>query len=248
MKLTSNLMIAVLLFLTNTVSLGINKPDSTITSANDNVDPKIVLEKYLDAIGGRGALAKVEDRTTIMRGTAMGQNLTIIVKQKAPNKMRQEMKVAGMDQITIFDGEKGIMKAGPQNIEITDKELEQLKIESYFELLLDPESYGITISYEGVEKENNKELDKIKFTLPSGIRWFSYFDKGTGLKTKEVKELQTKMGLIEQTITYDDYRNVDEIKYPFKIKQSFGPQSIDLTVSSIKINKGISDDTFEIKD
>lgn len=211
-------------------------------------DPKVVLEKYLDAIGGRDALAKVEDRTTIMRGTAMGQTLTIIVKQKAPNKMRQEMKVGGMDQITIFDGKKGMMKAGPQDIEITGKELEQLKIESYFELLLDPESYGITVSYEGVEKENDIELNKIKFTLPSGIRWFSYFDKETGLKIKEVKELQTKMGLIEQTITYDDYRIVDDLKYPFKLKQSFGAQSIALTVSSIKINKGISDDTFEIKD
>jgi len=244
MKLLSNLTLTFLFFTMNITLFAINVPDSTNTSANDNVDPKIVLEKYLDAIGGREALAKVEDRTTIMRGTAMGQNLTIIVKQKAPNKMRQEMKVAGMDQITIFDGERGMMKAGPQNIEVTDKELEQLKIESYFELLLDPQSYGITMAYEGVEKE----LDKIKFTLPSGIRWFSYFDKETGLKTKEVKELQTKMGLIEQTITYEDYRTVDEIKYPFKIKQSFGPQSIDLTVSSIKINKGISDDTFEIKD
>lgn len=248
MKLLSNLTLTFLFFTINITLFAINKPDSTNTLANNNVDPKIVLEKYLDAIGGRDALAKVEDRTTIMRGTAMGQNLTIIVKQKAPNKMRQEMKVAGMDQITIFDGEKGMMKAGPQNIEVTDKELEQLKIESYFELLLDPESYGITIAYEGVEKENDKEFDKIKFTLPSGIRWFSYFDKETGLKTKEIKELQTKMGLIEQTLTYDDYRAVDEIKYPFKINQSFGAQSIDLTVSSIKINKGISDDTFEIKD
>ena len=47
----------------------------------------MILEKYLDAIGGRDALSKVEDRTTIMRGTAMGQSITIIAKQKAPNKM-----------------------------------------------------------------------------------------------------------------------------------------------------------------
>ena len=31
---------------------------------------KDIIEKYLDAIGGRDALSKVEDRTTIMRGTA----------------------------------------------------------------------------------------------------------------------------------------------------------------------------------
>jgi len=94
------------------------KSDSTET-----VDPKVVLEKYLEAIGGRDALSKVADRTTIMRGTAMGQNLTIIVKQKAPNKMRQEVKAGGMDQTIIFDGEKGVMKAATQKVDVTGKEL-----------------------------------------------------------------------------------------------------------------------------
>ncbi len=37
-----------------------------------------VIEKYLEAIGGKDLFAEVEDRTTIMRGTAMGQNLTIL--------------------------------------------------------------------------------------------------------------------------------------------------------------------------
>ena len=57
----------------------------------------------------------------------MGQSLTIIAKQKAPNKMRQEVKAGGMDQTIIFDGEKGVMKAATQTIDITGKELEQLK-------------------------------------------------------------------------------------------------------------------------
>ena len=136
MKMLSNILFAVLLFIFNSSSFAFNKPDSTNNSVKEEIDPKIVLEKYLDAIGGRDALAKVEDRTTIMRGTAMGQNLTIIAKQKAPNKMRQEVKAGGMDQTIIFDGEKGIMKAATQTIDIIGKELEQLKIEASMELML----------------------------------------------------------------------------------------------------------------
>jgi len=213
---------------------------------NETVDPKVVMEKYLDAIGGRDALAKVEDRTTIMRGTAMGQALTIIVKQKAPNKMCQEVKAGGMDQTIIFDGEKGVMKAATKNVDVTGKELEQLKIEATMELLLDIEGNGVKLDFEGTEKINGKDAHKIKMTLPSGIRWFNYFDAESGLKIKEQKEMQTQMGLIEQVVTYDNYTEVEGIKYPFKITQSFGPQSVEMTVSSVKVNKGLADDIFKI--
>jgi outer membrane lipoprotein-sorting protein len=181
-----------------------------------------------------------------MRGTAMGQSLTIIVKQKAPNKMRQEVKAGGMDQTIIFDGEKGVMKAATQNVDVTGKELEQLKTEASMELMLNPESFGIKLSYEGSEKIEGKDVHKIKMTLPSGIRWFTYFDAESGLKIKEQKEMQTQMGLIEQVVVYDNYTEVDGIMYPFKLTQSFGPQSVEMTVSSVKVNKGLSDDIFVI--
>ncbi len=244
MRIVSKLFFVFWLLTINLNVLAISRPDST--ENNDSIDPKVVLEKYLDAIGGRDALAKIEDRTTIMRGTAMGQALTIIVKQKAPNKMRQEVKAGGMDQTIVFDGEKGVMKAATQKVEITGKELEQLKIEASLELLLDPESFGVKLSYEGLEKVGEKDANKIKMTLPSGIRWFAYFDAESGLKVKEQKELQTQMGLIEQVVIYDNYTEVDGIKYPFKLTQSFGPQSVEMTVSSVKINKGLNDDIFVI--
>jgi zinc protease len=235
--------ILIVFFITISVQLNLFAQES---DSNKTVDPNVVLEKYLDAIGGRDALAKVVDRTTIMRGTAMGQTLTIIVKQKAPNKMRQEVKAGGMDQTIIFDGEKGVMKAATQNVEVTGKELEQVKIEATMELLLDLEGNGVKLVFEGTEKINGKDAHKIKMTLPSGIRWFTYFDSESGLKVKEQKEMQTQMGLIEQVVTYDNYTEVEGIKYPFKITQSFGPQSVEMTVSSVKVNKGLSDDIFKI--
>lgn len=207
---------------------------------------KEVIEKYLNSIGGRDALAKVEDRTTIMRGTAMGQSITMIVKQKAPNKFRQEMKAGAMEQVVIFDGEKGSMTAMNQKIEIKDKELESIKIEANMEFLLDPESYGIKLFYEGTEKIDGKDADKIKMVLPSGLRWFAYFDMESGTKLKEEKEMQTQMGLINQTLSFSDYKEVDGVKYPYKIVQSIAGQTIEVTVSSIKVNKGLSDDIFVI--
>jgi outer membrane lipoprotein-sorting protein len=39
---------------------------------------------------------------------------------------------------------------------------------------------------------------------------------------------------------------VEGVKYPFVIKQSIGPQTIEFQVDSIKINTGIPDTKFEL--
>lgn len=217
--------------------------DSTVAV---NVDPNVVIEKYIDAIGGRDAISKVEDRTTIMRGTAMGQNLTITVKQKLPNKMRQDVKAGGMEQVVIFDGEKAVMTAMGQKIPVEDKELDGLKIEADMNFILDLPKFNVKLATEGIEKVNGKDAYKIKLELPSGTKWYSYYDVESGLKVKDLRLIESKMGSGEQITLYDDYKDVDGVKYPFKITQSFGPQSVEMTVSSIKVNKGIPDDIFVI--
>ncbi|MCL6494322.1 MAG: hypothetical protein K6T54_06010 [Ignavibacterium sp.] len=207
---------------------------------------RAIISKYLNAIGGADAIKNIQDKTTIMRGTAMEQTVTIIIKQKLPNKLRQDIKAGGMDQTLIFDGEKAVMKVAGQTIKVEGKQLEQLKLESTMEMLLNPESLGIKLAYDGTEKSGDNLLHKVKFVLPSGLNWVAYFDDKTGYKVKESKEIESQMGLINQLLEYSNYQDVDGIKIPFTLKQSFGPQTIELTVSSIKINKGITDDTFVI--
>ena len=45
---------------------------------------------------------------------------------------------------------------------------------------------------------------------------------------------------------YSDYRTVEGVLFPFKLKQSAGPQSFDIVVSSVEVNKGIEDSVFEL--
>lgn len=222
-------------------------------TAQENADEsrdmaKQIIEKYIEAIGGKDAMSSVKDRTTIMRGNIMGQNVTLMVKQKWPNKLRQEIRAGDMNQVTVFNGEKGVMMAAGQVIEIAGKELDALKIESNMDLLFDPESFGIKMDYEGESVVDGIPVEKVKMTLPSGLRWFQYYDKETGLKLQENKEMQTQMGLIETTTNYSDYKEVDGKLYPYKIKQSMGPQSFEMTVSSIRINTGMDDSIFEVEE
>ncbi|MCU0333309.1 MAG: hypothetical protein MUC75_08150 [Ignavibacteriaceae bacterium] len=205
-----------------------------------------VINKYIYAIGGIDKFKSVMDRTTVMSGTAMGQPIDITIKQKYPDKLFQELRAGEVTQIIYYSGGKGMIVLGNEKTEIEKKELERLMMDATMQLLLSPDSFGVASEYLGEECIDSVDCFTIKLILPSGIRWFQYYDVETGLKFKETKEIQTKQGLFDQETYFSDYREVSGLKFPFTIKQYFGLQEIELTVTRIEINTGLDDSVFEL--
>lgn len=212
-----------------------------------NITAMAVINKYIYAIGGIDKFKSVMDRTTVMTGTAMGQPINITIKQKYPDKLFQELKAGEVTQLLYYSDGKGIIVIGNEKTDIEKKELERLMMDATLQLLLSPDSFGVKSDFIGEECIDSIDCYAIKLILPSGIRWFQYYDVETGLKVKETKEIQTKQGLFEQETFFSDYREVSGLKFPFTIKQYFGIQEIDLTVTSIEINTGFDDSVFEMK-
>jgi len=219
--------------------------DSTETDPV-NITAMAVIQKYIYAIGGMDNFKSVVDRTTIMSGSAMSQPIQITMKQKYPNKLLQELSVGEMNQIISYNDGKGKIKIGNEITDIEGKELERLKIDATMQFLLDPESYGIKTELLPNQYIDSVDCYVIKFTLPSGIRWFQYINVETSLKFKETKEIQTKQGLFEQETYFSDYREVKGLKYPFRIVQYLGLQEIELNVTSLEVNTGLDDKIFEL--
>jgi zinc protease len=228
--------------------VGFVYPQSQDTLETDpvNITAKAVINRYLYAIGGIDKFKSVIDRTTVMTGTAMAQPINIMIMQKYPDKLFQELQAGEVKQLLYYNNGKGTMIIGDERINIEDKELERLTMDANMQLLLDPESYDVKMELLPNEAVDSVECYKIKFTLPSGIRWFQYYENDSGLKVKEIKEIQTKQGLFEQETYFSDYREVSGLKFPFTLKQYFGNQEIDLRVTSIEINTGLKDNLFEV--
>jgi hypothetical protein len=79
-------------------------------------------------------------------------------------------------------------------------------------------------------------------TSPSGKITVDFYDKKSGLRVKTIAQ----QGQMSVTTLYSDYRSVEGVLYPFKLKQSAGPQSFDIIVSSVEVNKGIDDTVFDM--
>ena len=97
-----------------------------------------------------------------------------------------------------------------------------------------------------MEKVGGEESYVVEVALPSGKKSFSYFSKSTGLKLKESTTVDTPQGSITQSVEYQDYRDVDGVKFPHKASISMGPQKMEAEVASIEVNTGVSDDTFKV--
>ena len=224
-----------------------NKIDKSKTKIDNGVTAETVINKYIEAIGGRANIEKVKDIETSLKGSLQGNEIKLTIFNKAPDKFLSIVDMGMMKQKTVFDGEKGVMSAMGQTREITGDDLVQLKLESILNLFLNYKGAGISYKLAGVEKINDKDAYIINFTLPNGKIWTKYYDKESGLLIKESKTLETPQGTFTQSTLLDNYKEVDGIKYPFKFTQSFGPQQIELNVISIKVNKGLSDELFKIK-
>jgi len=220
----------------------------TIKTDPVNITAQAVLNRYIGAIGGIEAFENMTDKTIVMSGAAADQPIRIVIMQKIPDRLYQELQAGEIKQTIIYNGTNGKMIVGEEQISIEDKELERLKYDATLHLPLDPEGFGIK-----TELQSNVEVDsincyKITYTLPSGLKWFQYYSSESGLKIKEVKEIQTAQGVFEQETYYSAYKEADGLKFPFSIKQYFGIQELDLKVTSIEINSGIENEVFEIPD
>lgn len=236
----------ILLLFVSISEITISQHSDTLETDPVNITAMAVINMYVEAIGGKEKFSGIEDRTTLINGAAMGQNISILIKQKSPAKFYQEITAGEVIQKMYFDGNRGMMVLGNNKTEIEGKELERLKVESTMKLLLDPESYRLKLELLPKETVDSIDCYKVKLTLPSGLRTFQYYDVDTGLKMKELKEIQTPQGLFEQEIFYSDYRMIQGLRFPFRIRQLFGIQELDLEVISLEINTGIDNSVFEL--
>ena len=91
----------------------------------------------------------------------------------------------------------------------------------------------------GIESMDGKDV----YVLVDG-KTTRYYDVATGLKVAESQTIEQGTQKMTQTTSYSDYRKVKDIKVPYKMTMNVGID-IDLTVTDVKINEGVTDADFK---
>lgn len=217
----------------------VEKPDYNVALDTD-ITANQILQNYIKSIGGSAKLQEVKTLQFLADAQMQGMTLNLNLKKTSKNQFFQDIKVAGnsMSQ-QVFDGEKGYVIVQGQRKDMSEEEIMKVKSEaSPFPEL----SYlNSDITLESVEKVNGKNAYKLKI---ADDKWL-LFDQESGLKVQEINVAEMGGQTMTSTINYDDYREVNGIKFPYIWSQTMGPQSFDFKITEIKVNEGVTDADFE---
>jgi outer membrane lipoprotein-sorting protein len=234
------------------VVLAVAHPAWAQQSANE------IVEKSIAALGGRPAHAKLQSRSgkgTIALTTPAGDIAgTIELLNAPPNKARvlikADLSALGAGELVVdqrFDGHSGYVLDSLQgNREITGNQLDNMKNSAFPHPFLTYKEQGTSVQLAGKETVGGKEAYVLVFDPTSGSEVRNYVDAETFLPIKSVMKAEIpQLGQeVEQTTEFFDYKELDGVKVPYRIKTSSSIQSLTITFTSVEHNIKVDDALF----
>ena len=205
----------------------------------EGVTVETVYDQYIEAIGGREAVEKVN--TVMMKGNAsvQGMTLNMTMKKTIDGKSLNEVTMGGnvMSKV-VFDGESGYTMQRGQKMEMSDEQIETKKESG----CLFPElEVGEDDKLTAIVPVDGEDA----YVVQSGEESKFYYSVESGLKIME--ETTQKQGGQEVTSKskIKEYMEANGIMVPKKIEREYGPQTVKVEMTEVKFNEGVSASDFE---
>ncbi|WP_273568318.1 M16 family metallopeptidase [Maribacter halichondriae] len=215
------------------------KPDAG-AAVPEGVSANDVLNKYIEAIGGKDKLASIGSFSMVAEAETQGMKLNLEMKKTAKDQFMQDVKVAGNSMSKqVLNGDSGYMVMQGQRKDMEGAELQKIKEEA----AMFPEMSYLekNVALEGVETVDGKKAYRLKISDEKS----AFFDMESGLKVQEVQNLDMGGQKMTSTTNFGDYREVGGVLFPHSIAQTVGPQNFEFIVSEVKINEGVTEADFE---
>ena len=222
-----------------------NKVDDPTKKVIADIAPQTILDKYIEAIGGKAKIDAVNTLVNKSEATLSmgGQSISLsrTVYNKAPDTYADVQVVPMQGEIVqVYNSGEAYVKMGGQKQPLPPavaplfKYMGTLFGERFYEDL------GFELTYRGTSKVSGKDAHQIEVKLGGGQTVNEYYDVESGLKVK------VEMGQMVGTIEYSDYREVDGIMVPFSFAQSGGqlPATLEYKSSEVLVNSEIDESIF----
>jgi photosynthetic reaction center cytochrome c subunit len=203
-----------------------------------------ILNKYLAAVGGAGALKKIKSR--VQKGTldAGGMQYPIEVYSEAPDKRVSISHPQGGESVTAFNGEVGWLsiRNGVHRMTAAEREAARLDAELYFPVRV-RELYKEFRVRPG-EEINGRPTYMIQASEPDRPSLRLYFDQQSGLLLRQMRFAQTPLGRNPTQIDYADFRDTDGVKIPYRWTLTRPNGSFTIKVDQVQQNVPIDAKLF----
>ena len=207
-----------------------------------------VLDKYVQTLGGEAAFKKLNTR--VMKGAQIsldGTSIPLETYQAAPNKLVTIMTTPKQGALMSgYNGTVGWSKTARGQRELSGAQLALMKRAADFYTDIKPRETFPNLTVAGREKLGDREAIVLSSKVSDTRTERLYFDLQSGLLLRILAITQTMLAPIPEQTDFEDYRDVDGIKLPFTIRQSFVDPWVGWTrkYTEIKHNVAVEDAKF----
>jgi photosynthetic reaction center cytochrome c subunit len=183
--------------------------------------PDQILEKYVQAIGGKDAIAKVKTRQ--MKGQYLpqrGGQVAVEILQSGDKFTTIVTTPQGAIQ-RVWTGTTGWITdpRGLQELDVEELTAVRDMAEAFAPLKLKEPFPRMTFG--GKDKINDREVFVLRGALPDKRRIRLFFDAESGLLLRKVIFNNTIVGADPVQFDFEDYKDVDGVKLPFSVRISY---------------------------
>jgi len=246
--------------------------DDVIAKTPGAPSPDSILDRYIQAVGGAQRLAGLTsiDSKGISAGFGgFGGDGDAEIVAKAPDKRSTiilfKKETGRGDQMRTYDGKTGWVRT-PLNIlgeyELQGGDLDGARFDAELsfpgqikQILTDLRTGPPTTINDIPMSKSQADLlkvstgktytvDIVQGTGPRGLLVTLYFDHDTGLLVRELRYSQTPIGRVPTQIDFSDYRDVNGIKFPFRMAYVWLDGRDSIVLNDIKTNVPVDEAKF----
>ncbi len=223
-------------------------PPPPMTRFRQGQGPKAedIVAKYQAALGGADKLAQVH--SFIVKGSetaADGKTAAVEVRVGAPDKVFAEKRSSDRVVTEVLNGKNAWGKASAGTYYDSDELAPLLAHEGEAYPGARVLSAGLNLRVIGTTKIGDREVLIVFPAQRGGTGDRLFFDKENGLLLRQSYVAATAFGPLPTQIDYEDYRAVQGVQYPFRVKYSRPTATWTRTVGSVQPNAEVKDSSFE---
>ncbi|WP_213520990.1 pitrilysin family protein [Nonlabens sp.] len=199
---------------------------------------KTVLDDYIEALGGKDAVAALNSTSYFAVYTAPMGELILDVKRAKGNKWNQTIKMGGntVAKQTYTDGKAMVSGMGGSQ-ELTGEDAQPAVEEAmFFPELYTPEKATLA----GAEMMGDNQVYVIKWSDSKK----TFYDVKTGLMLGQESKVKAQGQEVSSMIKYSDYEETSGVKFPMTITQQMMGRDLAFKVQKVEVNT-VKDADFE---
>jgi hypothetical protein len=210
-----------------------------------------IINKYLDAIGGRETLQKIKTVHIESQMQMMGNELPSVTTVVDGKGFRSESDINGQKIIQVYTDKDGWtvnpMTGSPDPQPMNEDQYKAGHEQIYIISFLNYAERGIKAELEGREKVGEVNAYKVKMTDKDSSSTTYYFDPSTFYILQLTKAVEMMGQPADLKVAFSDFKKMDSgWVMPQQVDTDFGQFAMTAKIKKIDVNVPVDDSIFQM--